>query len=61
MNVSSVILVIVPDKVAFELYQFELVVVHLGDHPRLPLVVDQPKFLREVDRPAVHQKSISRQ
>lgn len=42
--------VAVPDEVAFDLHQLELVVVHLGDHPGLPAVVEQGELGGEVDR-----------
>jgi hypothetical protein len=34
------ILVIVPDEVTLQSYDFELIVVHFGDHLWLPLLVE---------------------
>src|ERR1051326_8354761 len=48
------LLVIVPDEVALQLDDFELVVVHFGDHLRLPLLVEQRELLAQVDRLVAH-------
>src|SRR5262245_42553855 len=39
------IFVVVPDEVALQLDDLELIVVHLGDDLRLPLLVEQPELL----------------
>jgi len=44
------LLVIVPDEITLQLHDLELVVVHLGDHPGLPVIAEQAEFLSEVDR-----------
>jgi len=42
--------VVVPDEVAGEPHELELVVVHLGDDLRRPLFLEQPELVREIDR-----------
>src|SRR6516162_8382168 len=44
------ILVIVPDEVTLKLHELELVVVHLGDDLRLPMLVEQIELAGEIDR-----------
>jgi len=39
-----------PDEVALQLHDLELIVVHLGDDLGLPLLVEQRELLAEVDR-----------
>src|SRR4051794_1946133 len=46
--------------VAFELHDFELVVVHLGNDPRLPLGAKHSELLSKVDRSIVHALSPNR-
>ena len=41
--------VIVPDKFAFNLDEFELVIVHFSDDFRRPVVREEPEFFCEVD------------
>jgi hypothetical protein len=41
---------VVPDEVALELHDLELVVVELGDNLRLPLLVELRELALEVDR-----------
>jgi hypothetical protein len=48
------ILVIVPNEVALELHDLELVVVHFRYDLRLPLLVEQSELFAEVDRLVVH-------
>src|SRR5260221_6417262 len=45
---------IVPHEIALELHDLELVVVHLGDDLRAPLLVEERKLLLEIDRLEVH-------
>src|ERR1051326_3627275 len=54
------LLVIMPDEVALQLHDFELVVVHFGDDLRLPLLVEQRELLAQVDRLVAHAASPSR-
>src|ERR1043166_7767370 len=54
------LLVIMPDEVALQLHDFELVVVHFGDDLRLPLLVEQGELLAQVDRLVGHGASPSR-
>jgi hypothetical protein len=49
----------VPDEIASQLHDLELIVVHFGDDFRLPLLVEQPEFLAEVDRLVVHGQAPS--
>src|SRR5262249_36730145 len=51
------ILVIVPDEVALQLDDLELIVVHLGYNLRLPLLAEQSELLPKVDRVVVHSVS----
>ena len=44
-----------PDEIAFQPNDLELVVVQLGNHPGLPLLAQQPELLPEIDGPIVHQ------
>src|SRR5262245_35214525 len=53
------VFVIVPDEIALELHDLELIVVHFSDDLRLPLLVEQPEFLLEVDRSVVHCASVT--
>jgi hypothetical protein len=46
--------VIVPDEVAFKLHDLELIVVHLGNDLRLPLLVEQSELSCEIDRLVAH-------
>ncbi|EHP43050.1 hypothetical protein OR16_10783 [Cupriavidus basilensis OR16] len=39
---------VVPEKIAFDLDQLELVVVHFGDDFRRPVLMDQAELVREV-------------
>jgi len=48
------VLVIVPDEIALELHDLELIVVHFGDDLRLPLLVEQFQLRAEIDRLVVH-------
>jgi hypothetical protein len=48
------IFVVVPNKVTLQLHDLELVVVHFGDDLWLPLLVEQPELLAEVDRFVAH-------
>src|SRR6185312_14862586 len=48
------VLVVVPDEIAFEPHQLELVVVHLGDDFGRPLLPEEPEFFREIDRAISH-------
>jgi hypothetical protein len=48
------LLVIVPDEVALQLHDLELVVVHLGDDLGLPLLLEQCELPAEVDRLVAH-------
>src|SRR6266550_1277829 len=48
------ILVIVPNEVALQLHDLELVVVHFGDDLRLPLLAEQRELFAEVDRLVPH-------
>jgi hypothetical protein len=50
--------VIMPDEVALQLHDFELVVVHLGDHFWLPLLIELAKLLRKVNRSVFHLTSL---
>jgi len=47
-------LVVVPDEVALQFDDFELVIVHLGNDFRLPLLIEQGEFLAHVDRLVAH-------
>src|SRR5262249_9713346 len=53
------VLVIVPNEVALQPHELELVVVHFGDDLRLPLLVKQPELLAEIDRFVGHVPSLS--
>src|SRR3569833_438039 len=48
------VLMMVPDKIAFEFGDLELIVVHFGDNSRLPLRIEQPELLGEVERSIVN-------
>jgi hypothetical protein len=48
------ILVVMPNEVSLQLHDLELVVVHFGDDLWLPLLVEQPELLAEVDRFVAH-------
>ena len=48
------VLVVMPDEVAFDSYDFELIVVHLGDNLWLPLLGKERKLLLKIDGLAVH-------
>jgi hypothetical protein len=48
------VFVIMPDKVALQLHDLELVVVHFGDDLWLPLLVEQPELLAKVDGCIIH-------
>src|SRR5439155_1624268 len=43
------VLVVVPHELPFQLDELELVVVHLGHHPRRPMLCERGKLLREID------------
>jgi hypothetical protein len=43
------ILVIVPDEIALQLDQLELIVIHFGDNLRLPLFANQRELLLKID------------
>ena len=45
----------VPDEVALDLDQLELDVIHLGDHPRRPMRVDQGQSYDQIDRNIGHE------
>src|ERR1700693_3458977 len=49
------ILVIVPDEVALQLDDLEVIVVHFGDDLWLPLLVEQRELLAQVDRLVAHR------
>jgi len=49
--------VIVPDEVAVQLDQLELVIVHFSDDLRLPLLGEQPQLLPKIDRLVTHSVS----
>src|SRR5262249_19110858 len=51
------VLVVMPDEIAPELDDLELVVVHLRDDLGLPLFAKQCEFLREVDGSVAHAPS----
>src|SRR5581483_5799704 len=46
--------VVMPDEIAFDAHELELVVVHLRNDLGLPLLRDQLEFLRETDCPISH-------
>src|SRR5215469_18341919 len=48
------VFVIMPDEVALQLHNLELVIVHLSDHFWLPFLMEQAKLLHEVDCPVLH-------
>jgi hypothetical protein len=48
------VVVIVPDEVALQLDDLELIVVHLSNDLRLPLLVEQSELFCEVDRLVTH-------
>jgi len=45
---------VVPDDIAQQLYDLELVVIQLSHDPRLPPLDQEPKLLFEVDRLSFH-------
>jgi hypothetical protein len=45
---------VVPNEVTLQLYDLELVIIHFGDDLWLPLLVEQPELLAEVDRFVAH-------
>src|SRR5262245_65011782 len=54
------VFVVVPDEIALELHDLELIVVHFSDDLRLPLLVEQPEFLLKVDRSVVQDRKSTR-
>jgi hypothetical protein len=44
----------VPNELTLQLHDLELIVVHFGDDPGLPLLGEQPEFLPKVDRAVIH-------
>src|ERR1700730_6481517 len=48
------ILMVMPDKVSLRLHDLELIVIHLGNDLRLPLLVKQSELLPKIDRSVVH-------
>src|SRR6266540_1870021 len=46
-----------PNKIALQLHDLELVIVHFCDDLRQPLLVEQSELLREVDRLVAHVTS----
>src|SRR6476660_3031977 len=46
--------VFVPEELALQLHDLELIVVHLSDNFWLPLLIKQGEFLREADRSIAH-------
>src|SRR6266851_2778848 len=55
------IAVVMPDEIALQPDDLELIIVHLGDDPRRPALGEQGEFLRQIDRLIVHLDSPSRQ
>src|SRR5690242_21108740 len=51
------VLVVVPNEIAFDLHDLELVVVHFGYHFRRPVLVEQAELLREIYRVVFHAGS----
>jgi hypothetical protein len=45
---------VVPNEVTLQLHDLELIVVHFGDDLWLPLLLEQPELLAEVDRFVAH-------
>src|SRR6266705_349675 len=43
------ILVVMPGEWAFELHQFEILIVQLADNSRVPVIINDRKLLREID------------
>src|SRR5262249_34570832 len=52
-------LVIMPNEVALQPHELELVVVHFGYDLRLPLLVEYPELLAKIDRLVGHVASLS--
>src|SRR6185436_17517552 len=50
------VLVVVPDEVAFQLDDLELVVVHLRHHLRRPLLREKRELMLEIDRLMGHRR-----
>jgi hypothetical protein len=46
--------VVMPNEIALQPHDLELIVVHLGDDLRPPLLVEQPELLPEVDGLVAH-------
>src|ERR1700722_91620 len=48
------VLVIMPNEIALQLHELELIVIHFRDNLRLPLLVEQSELPREINRLMVH-------
>ena len=55
------IFMMMPDEISLQFHNFELVVVHLRNDLRLPLLLEQPEFLTEVDGLIAHCIALPRE